>query len=366
MSKQAAFSPIEKMSHIPYQIDSLPQEVLLRIVDFLPFTSRCYLALANKPLNTRLQGIVHQQSQELREQWRIVNVEEHYHPGQRYPWNLSQVLTGLVNGDVFGSFIQRLICAEGLNNCLECPHGSNLDKVTIETIVEQNPLINNHVLGSQFLDMLAEGNENACLPLVLSHTNNLRQLGLPPGFAETHDAFDIGSMLKSIACRNARKGTIAALHDPDPLRNLSKVFVAAANGEDGPGLSDLYLLLALPSLRVLHTSQCHSNEDRKPLVPYDPCLPLSKVENFKLDSSAITLSDLKILSQAIGVPCTISHTWEGAYSRLNSDDTIRWFTCKIDPPAEGFDLSLQGAYRLTITWEDWDNGPFDTIIWNNW
>lgn len=284
------------------QLALLPAEVLLRIFDFLPYVSRSHLARCNKSVHAALQAVVAKEGLDLRRTWRVINVD-HYKP-TGHLWNVALVLDQLIEGCVFGSFIQKLICCEGVNGGYSRPRSMPLETSTIQATIEQIPFITDNIRGDGFFDALTEGNENAYLPIILAYATDLRQIDVPVGFVDPMIPFDTSAMFKSLARQNS---LAANCIQPSPLHKWSMAFIMAGNGEEGPRLSDLYLLLALPSMRILRASQCHSEE--LPLERYDQDLPLSRIKYIELEDSALIIEDLKTFCEAIGVPCTMYHTW---------------------------------------------------------
>lgn len=332
------------MAAVTQKLTSLPHELLLRIVAYLPYMSQVSLAWADKSLYDALRVTVHQQTRQVREAWRVVNMDG-YAGSRRLPLDLYQVVRALLDGDVNPIFVKKLICGENLYNQLN--RSFDEGRSDLERAIISLPWLRNDVNKDTYLDNLVRCDQHSMFTLLLMFFSELQHIELPMDFAKGLGIIDIVSISRYIAKTHSSTTTIIT-DNHVPLHKLEYALVGAENGEYGCALRDLYLLFPLPSLRILITFVCNSDEDRAPLEEYPKGHPQSKLQLISFECCAITTTDLETLVQALGMPCTIYHTWEACYSGLYGDESIEWTSCTLDGEIEQ-DTGLLKPESRTLT-----------------
>lgn len=338
------------MDHTRIMMNSFPTEIMLRVASYLPYMSQVALVAAGKKFSEALGSTIRRRTQELKETWRVVKVDEQWNPRRR-PIHLTQVVDALIRGDINPAFVEKLICGENLDQSPS--QRLDISRVDLEAAFEPMSWLVKDGCKEQYLDMVLNSEENGTLVWALLCLTNLRQIELPADFARVMNVINLRALLRGFANRRHEDIDHDVLKTSLPLQRVEYIFIAPVNNEDGCSLQELYLLFPLPALRILMTQVCNSDESGKPLEPYPSDMPLSKIQCIVFEDCAITTADLQTIVQALGGPCTIHHSWEACYSPLSDDEDIRWASCRIEGHVDpATDLLTDESRAVTIVRAD--------------
>lgn len=108
----------------------------------------------------------------MRRTWRVVNLT--HHDNIRNLRYLIEVTKSLLSGEIFGDFVETMICDASLSAPTYSSLGSAYDREAWTRIIKDRPMIRNNVVEEKFLDLLGQGDEYALFSPALSFLANLR------------------------------------------------------------------------------------------------------------------------------------------------------------------------------------------------
>lgn len=309
-------------------LEGQPQEIILQLFEYLPYVSKAYLARTNKALNRKLCAEVRECHANLRAAWRVVNLTKHFHTQNRR--HVVDVVDSLVYGEIFGNFIEKLICNDSAQGGQRNSESLPWDSLAFEAAIKERTVLARGVSVGKCLEKLEKGDGQTLFLLALTYMTNLRQIDIPCNFDCRDTVYQAIAMWNSFASNGSIRMDTSALQRAASLHKVAYINIGAANAEDGAELHDLYLLLPLPRLRVLNAFRSHSDDNGRPIEYPNPEAPISRIKHMYLENCAITRTDMGRISTALGAPCTIYHDCGINQSHLCDDDSVMWSRCYVD------------------------------------